>query len=143
MPKFEETVLIAAPRSHVFERIADYESYPDILSEMRSVRILERDENRVLVRFELDLIMHVAYTLRIVERRPETILWDLEEGKLLSRNQGGWRFDEVSPTETRAVYTLDVQLRGLLPRSVSERLSGETLPEMLRRFKEHCEATSP
>lgn len=139
MPKTEEHVLIDAPASRVFEVIKSYEKYPEFLPEMKEVVVLSRNDGIVVVRFELELIMRVSYTLRLTETPPNRIDWKLEEAKMIAENNGGWRIEEVG-NQTRATYALEVKLRGLIPKSVSTRLLGTTLPQTLQRFKARAEA---
>lgn len=143
MPKTEETVLIDAPVARVFDVIKDYERYPEFLPEMKEVVVVSRNDGIVVVRFELELIMRVSYTLRLTETPPDRVVWRLEEAKMLAENNGGWQLEAVGD-QTRATYSLDVKLRGLIPKSVSTRLLGTTLPQTLQRFKARAEsATGP
>jgi coenzyme Q-binding protein COQ10 len=139
MPQTEQQIVIDAPVNRVFGVIADYERYPEFLPDMKRVEVLSRHDGLLVVRFEVELVMRVSYTLRMQEDAPRSITWTLEEAKMLSENNGGWRL-EPEGNQTRATYTLDVKLRGLLPKAVSTRLLGTTLPEMLQCFKQRAES---
>lgn len=138
MPKTEEHVLINAPMSRVFDVIRNYEKYPEFLPEMKEAVVVSRNDGIAVVRFELELIMRVSYTLRLTETPPDRVDWTLEDAKMIAENTGGWRIEEVG-NQTRATYALEVKLRGLIPKSVSTRLLGTTLPLTLQRFKERAE----
>lgn len=141
MPRVEREIVIDAPVETVFACITDYEKYPDFLPEMQAVEVVSREENTVVVRFELELLMRITYTLRLTESAPTELSWTLEEAKMMSQNSGGWKLESLGENQTKATYGLEVKLRGLIPKSVSTRLMGTTLPQTLERFKESIEGS--
>lgn len=138
MPRAEQQVLIEAPVERVFEVISDYARYPEFLPDVKQTEVLSRHDGVVVVRFELELIMRVSYTNRFVEDPPYSLVWTLEDSKMMTLNNGGWKLAREG-AHTRASYSLEVKLRGLIPKSVSTRLLGITLPETLQRFKTRAE----
>ena len=141
MPKVEREIIIDAPIERVFDVIVDYERYPEFLSDMKDVEVESREDGVALVSFELEIIMRVGYTLRLVEDRPTSVSWTLEKAKMMSLNEGGWRLEALDARRTRATYGIEVKLRGLIPKSVSTRLIGTTLPDTLARFKARAEGS--
>src|SRR5690349_2820588 len=139
MPRAEHRVLIQAPIERVFDVIVDYERYPEFLPELKSVTLESRDDGVALVRFEVELIVRVVYTLRLIEDPPTRVTWSLHEGKMIASNDGAWELERVGEQTTRASYGLDVKLAGMIPKSVSTRLMGTNLPQMLERFKTRAE----
>ncbi len=139
MPKAEHQLEIGAPIERVFDVISDYEHYPEFLPEMREAHVLSRQDGVVVVRFELELVMRLSYTLRLIEDRPHALTWTLEQAKMMSQNSGGWKLAPVDAKRTHATYGLEVKLRGLIPKSVSTRLIGTTLPATMERFKTRAE----
>lgn len=140
MGRVEESIVIQAPIERVFSVITDYEAYPEFLPDMQAVHVLMRHDDVVVARFELELMMRFDYTVRLQEEPPHGVTWSLQEAKALLRNDGGWRLEAAEGGATRAVYWVDVELRGLIPKSVRERLLGRTLPQTLERFKKRAEA---
>ncbi len=138
MPRAEQQVLIDAPIDEVFRIITDYERYPEFLSDMKEVVVESRHDGVAVVRFELELIMRVSYTLRLVEDAPRGVSWTLDHAKMMVENNGGWTLVKEGD-RTRATYALEVKLRGLIPKSVSTRLLGTTLPQTLQQFKARSE----
>ncbi len=128
--------------ARVFAIITDYQRYPEFLPELRSVAVRYSAAGVAVVRFEVQLIMRIAYTLRLVEDPPSKVTWSLAESKLISKNEGRWRLEEVGPEQTRASYALEVALAGMIPASVSTRLLGSNLPQMLERFKTRAESAA-
>jgi coenzyme Q-binding protein COQ10 len=138
MPRAESEILIDAPRDRVFDVIVDYERYPEFLPDMRVSQVVSRHDGVAVVRFELELVMKLSYTLRLVEDRPSRVSWSLEEAKMMVENEGGWTLTEKDG-KTHARYGLEIKLRGLIPKTVTTRLVGQTLPDTLRRFKDRIE----
>ena len=140
MPRADREIIIDAPIDQVFGVIVDYERYPEFLPEMQAVEVLSRVENIVVVRFDLELIMRISYTLRLEEQAPDSVSWNLERAKMMTVNEGQWHLESTGEDQTRARYGIDIKLRGLIPKSVSTRLAGETLPSTLGRFKKRVES---
>ena len=141
MPLVEQDVVIDAPIERVFDVITDYESYPEFLPEMRHVQLVSRNEEIAIVSFELEIIMRVGYTVRIIEDRPGSVTWTLQDAKMMSVNNGGWNL-QARGNQTHVTYGLEIRLRGLIPKSVSTRLMGTTLPNTLACFKARAEEIS-
>jgi ribosome-associated toxin RatA of RatAB toxin-antitoxin module len=139
MAKAEHDIVIDAPIDKVFDIIVDYEKYPEFLPEMRSAQVHSRTDGIAVVSFELEIIMRLGYTLRLLEDRPTAVTWTLKAAKMMSANSGGWRLESLGPSSTKATYGLEIKLRGLIPKSVSTRLTGVTLPNTLQRFKDRAE----
>lgn len=139
MTRAEHEIVVAAPIDRAFDVIVDFERYPEFLPEMREVQILDRQDRVLIVRFDLEIIMRISYTLRFEENRPTALTWTLKEAKMLASSTGGWKLTAVNDAATRVNYSLDVQLKGLIPKSVSTRLLGTTLPETLAHFKQRIE----
>lgn len=139
MAKTRQEVIIRAPIQRVFDVIADYERYPEFLPEIKAAHVLSRQDGVSLVRFELELIMRIVYSLRLLEDPPHSVRWFLEEAKIMSSNEGAWKLESLDAQSTRAIYDIDVGLLGLIPVSVSNRVSEVKLPQMLQRFKTRAE----
>lgn len=140
MSRARETISIAAPLARVWSVITDYERYPEFLPEMNTVRVVSRHDNVVNAQFELEIMgMRLSYQLRLQEEPRGNVAWSLVESKMMKANNGGWHL-EADGDKTKATYALDVELRGLMPKSVRDRLVGMTLPQTLARFKQRAES---
>lgn len=138
MSRVEETIVIDAPLAKVWSVITDYERYPEFLPEMTAVSIVSRHENIVVAKFDLEIMMRFSYSLRLQEEAPASINWTLDSAGMMISNSGGWQL-VAEGNKTRATYVLDVELKGLIPKSVKDRLVGMTLPQTLERFKKRAE----
>jgi len=133
-------ITIDAPVERVFEVVTDYERYCDFLPEMKHVEIISAEAGTSIVRFELEIVMRISYTLELRQETPHSVKWTLREAKMMSSNEGLWHLRPHEDGGTHATYEVDVCLPGLIPKSVSDRLTGVTLPQTLQRFKDRCEA---
>lgn len=133
------TIIINAPIEKVFEVITDYAKYPQFLSDMSGATVKSRNGNIAEVTFSLKLVMEIKYTLRLIEDKPNGLTWTMLDGQMMKSNDGGWKLKAVSPTQTEATYTVEVAVKGLVPKSVSTTLIDVTLPKTLEAFKKRCE----
>lgn len=139
MSRAEETISIAAPLAKVWGVISDYERYPEFLPEISAVRVESRHDHVVTATFDLEIMsMRLSYTLRLQEEPGSKITWTLVDSKMMNANSGSWHLVGEG-SGTKATYGLEVELRGLLPKSVRDRLVGMTLPQTLERFKQRAE----
>jgi len=140
MPGASRTVVIHAPADVLFDVITDYESYPSFLSDVAEAKVLERTEAGAIVKFGLNLIKKVHYSLKMTETRPTRVRWELHESSLMKANVGGWTLESLPDGTTRATYEVDVTPRGFVPGPIVSALTGRTLPATLEAFKQRAEA---
>ena len=65
-----QEISIDAPVESVFEVITDYERYCDFLPEIKRAEIISRNEDALVVRFELEIVMRLSYTLELRQEKP-------------------------------------------------------------------------
>ena len=143
MAMVEKKMVVRASMQRMFEIIRDYERYPEFLPELASVEVLSRDGNVAVARFEIEMMMRVVYTLRLLVTEPDGVTWTLEEARLLATNAGQWNLKAIDETTTEVTYGVDLAFRGMIPESVSDRLQAIVLLQTLERFKARAEASEP
>jgi ribosome-associated toxin RatA of RatAB toxin-antitoxin module len=141
MAKAESTLRMNATPAKVMAVLSDFESYTDFLPEIRGVDVLSREDMVSTVRFDLQLLMKVSYTLVLTQEGETSLEWDLSESKLIKKNTGYWKLKANDDGSTDVTYGIDLELAGKLPASVNQRMAGQALPETLARFKERVEAS--
>ena len=139
MPGAQQTIIVDTPMAFFFEVISDFESYSDFLSEVRSTRILSEDGDNIRVHYQVHVIKKVEYSLDFKKEGSHRLSWALGEGKLMKANNGSWELEELSETQTKATYTVDVAARVFVPKAVVNMLVGSTLPATLKQFKDEAE----
>jgi ribosome-associated toxin RatA of RatAB toxin-antitoxin module len=139
MPRVERSIDVAAPVSRVQEVILDFERYPEFVPFMEHAEVIGIDGERRRVRFTLNLVARIRYTLELEPRDGAGLVWTLVEGPFV-RNDGAWHLAELEDGGTRATYGLDVELKRFLPGFVERRLIEESLPALLEAFRDRAEA---
>ncbi len=139
MPVAEHTVEVSVPPKVLADTIVDFESYPDFLPETRSARILMSSPGVWEVRFEVQVIRRLQYTLRLVRAGDEQVEWTLVEGVFTS-NDGGWTIESLDEgRRCRATYRIDVRVGMFVPGNIVRSLVGTSLPSTVARFKAEAE----
>jgi coenzyme Q-binding protein COQ10 len=140
MASATRSIVIDAPPERVFDVIADYQRYPEFLSEVKSIRTSDRIGNQVDIHYEVDVVKRIHYTLRMVEERPRALRWTFVKGEVMKDNRGSWTLEPTPDGKTRATYTLDVAVGLLVPRPLLAALVDSSLPKMLESFKKRVES---
>ena len=107
---------IDAPIQRCFDIAADLEHAPEWQGVMRSVELVERDEDGrwSLVDVELDSgVVKNAIRMRFTYDEPNGMRWTRESGDLKSL-EGRWSFEDLGDGRTRATYSLEIGLNRAL-----------------------------
>lgn len=135
------SIEIDATPEQVFAVITDYEAYPEILDEMESAHVVSRTENTVEADFTINLIKRVSYTLLLTETPPFHLEWRTVKGPFKS-NTGSWTLERKPDGFTRAHYEVEVTVGVFVPKTISNRIVGRTLPALLDAFKRRAEQSA-
>ena len=134
------TIVINAPIEKVFSVVSDLESYPKFLPEVKGIKVTREGADTLLADYEVDMIKRIKYTLRLKMEAPKKMSWSWVKGEMMKDNQGGWTLEALGPNQTQAVYTVEVALGPLVPKSIVTALVDTQLPKMLEAFKARAEA---
>jgi len=124
----------------LFAVIADYQSYPKFLPEVKSIRTSKRQGSEVDVHYEIEVLKKIRYTLRLREEPPNLISWTFVEGELMRDNRGRWLLEPAGTGKTKATYSIEMKLGPLVPKSIVNVLVDSSLPKMLEAFKKRAES---
>ncbi len=134
-------IVVEVPPKDFFDVISDYERYPEILPEMSAARITHRDDTKIVAEFTMNIIKRVSYTLAMVETPPFRLEWTLVEGPFI-KNSGFWQLKALENGRTHAHYSVDVSVGRFVPKGISNRVVGKTMPAILNHFKHFAENRS-
>ncbi|MCK6505993.1 SRPBCC family protein [Myxococcota bacterium] len=151
MSRARQQVEIDAPPAVVLDVICDFGAYPAFLPWLRQVEVVRHEragpgQPRPAweVRFHLDLIRPLQYTLRL-EQDPAGddgslgLRWSLVEGAFRA-NDGSWSLAPLGDgTRTRAIYEIELQTGAWVPTYVMRSIEGRDLPALLDRFRAEAE----
>ena len=117
-----------------FSVISDYEKYPEFLSEVKSCKVIQTENNRKLVEYQVSLLKTFTYRLWMQEEAPHKITWDLSSGDLFKASHGSWTLTEEAG-QTRALYQIDVQFSLFVPKPIANSLVKVNLPNMMNSYQ--------
>lgn len=110
MAKAERTEVFDVPVDKFYQAIIDYNSYPDFVDGMKAVEV-SGDQ----VKYTLNLIKEVTYTLKMKQIENKEVSWSLVSGDMMKVNNGKWTLKDIGGGKTEVTYSLEVELKGFLP----------------------------
>lgn len=134
MAQAQKTEIWDYPATAIYDVIVDYNSYPKFVEGMDEVSILEGDESGARVSYQLTVIKKVNYTVKLTHDRPNGTSWVLEGGDLFKVNQGFWKLNDLGDGRTEVTFSLEVDIKGFVPKSIINRLTTKNLPKMMQSF---------
>ena len=118
----------------VYAVVTDFEAYPRLFKETKSVKVLSTDRNRRRVEFRLEMVIAVRYVLDLVcDAAAGTVDWTYVEGEIVTDSRGGWRFTaegDGAKVDYQAELTVNAPLPGFVVKKVTNALVSASLPAM-------------
>jgi ribosome-associated toxin RatA of RatAB toxin-antitoxin module len=144
MPAYGEcqTAEIDATPERCFEVMTDFEHLPDWQGAVRSVRVLERDEQGrgSVVEYEVDArVKTVRYRLRQVYDEPRRLASEYLGGDFRDFS-GEWRFEPIGDGRTRAELDLKIDPGRFVPGPVRGMIADAVMKRALKDLKAHLES---
>ena len=142
-----ERTTIAAPLERVVAVAEDVERYPEWARDVKSVEILDRDDDGrpLRVAFRAGAMGHSAhYVLRYsYGEAPTRIAWVLEKGDVVRRLDGEYVFEPADHDSgaTNVTYHLEAELAVPLPGFVKRRAEGKIVTTALDELKRRVEGS--
>jgi coenzyme Q-binding protein COQ10 len=133
MPGANHTEIFACSPEQLYDVIADYEKYPEFLSEVKNCQILKTEGDKKLVEYKVSLIKSFKYTLAMTEQRPEMISWEFVGGDVFKSSSGHWKLQEEAG-RTRAIYKVEAQFSMFIPGPIAKTLLTVNLPTMMSAY---------
>jgi ribosome-associated toxin RatA of RatAB toxin-antitoxin module len=122
-----------------FNIIADYEKYPEFLSEVKSCKVLKTEGNKKLVEFHVSVIKTFSYRMWMTETAPASITWTLDGGDLFKASSGSWKLQDLNG-KTKAEYAVDATFKVFVPGPVAKALVNVNLPNMMKAYQERVKS---
>ena len=88
MSKASTQKLFDAPVEKIFKSILDFDTYEDFIPEVKKSKVLEREDDYVIVEFTVNFVKEVTYTIRVEWKENKEIWWSLVEGNVFKKNDG-------------------------------------------------------
>ncbi|WP_372653379.1 type II toxin-antitoxin system RatA family toxin [Halobacteriovorax sp.] len=122
----------------LYNVIIDYSSYPDFVDGVSSINVLEQTESGARVEYGLNLIKKFKYILSLSHQKPNSVSWEFESGDLFKKNNGSWELVDLGNGQTEVTYSLDVDVKGFVPKSIISKLTDSSLPAMMKSYRERA-----
>ncbi len=122
----------------IYNVIVDYNSYPDFVDGVSSINVLEQTESGARVEYGLNLIKKFKYILSLSHQKPTSVSWEFESGDLFKKNNGSWELVDLGNGQTEVTYSLDVDVKGFVPKSIISKLTDSSLPAMMKSYRERA-----
>jgi ribosome-associated toxin RatA of RatAB toxin-antitoxin module len=131
----ERTYLIRQATPHeAYDVVTDFEAYPKLFPEFKTVRVVERRGTGVRVEFRVEVVLAVRYVLDLVcDPEALTVDWTFVEGEIVVDSTGGWRFNadrEGTQVVYRAAVAVKAPLPGFIVRRATDALVAASIPGM-------------
>jgi uncharacterized membrane protein len=140
-----QQMVVGASPARTWEVLTNFPDYPLWAHDLKSVTVLEHDEEGrgVLVAFRAAAMgRSTSYTLRYdYSQAPQVLAWELLEGDVTRKLDGSYQLDPVEgePDRTEVTYHLTVDLVIPLPGFVKRRAEGRIMHTALRHLRDHLE----
>lgn len=131
-------IIVNCPKEHFLDVVWNFKDYPRFLKEVKSIEVKEIGKDECEVRYEIELIKRISYTLRM-KRFQDRIEWSFVKGDMMKDNRGCWRVEDAGDGKTKVTYEVDIKFGLLVPGSIVDMLTKVNLPQMLKAFKDRAE----
>ena len=129
-----QTAEVAAPPQRCFDVLTDYERLPRWQKAVKSVRVLERDEQGrgAVVEYEVDArFKTVRYRLRQIYEPPDRLASEYLGGDFRDFS-GEWRFVDLGGDRTRVELDLRIDPGRFVPGPLRSAISDAVMRRALR-----------
>lgn len=140
-----QRAIIAASPQQLFEVVTEFDRYTDWIRDLKSVEVLERDDEGrgVEVRYRAAAMgRSTSYTLCYdYADAPRQLPWKLVSGDIMRRLDGAYEFHPIEGDgeRTDVEYWLTVELIVPLPAFVKRRAESKIMHNALRELKARVE----
>lgn len=138
-----QSIEVSAPPQTVYEVALDLEEYPQWVTGVKEVDILEEDEHErpLRVSFVADaMVKEIAYTLVYSYELPNGFSWHAEVGADINEMEGSYEFNELEDGSTEVLYALRVDPAFTLPGFLRRQAEKQIVSSALRGLKKRSEA---
>ena len=133
MANAERVEIFDAPIENVFQVISNYESYPEFMDGVKSVKIISKKGESTTAEYNIDIIKKFTYVLELTEKKNEALTWTFVSGDIFKKNNGGWYLKDLGNGKTEVTYKVDVDFKMMVPGMISKKLIASNLPSMMKQ----------
>lgn len=130
----ETTEVMNCTKDEFFKIVADFESYPKFLPEVKSIKILKTTGNVKEMEYQVSVLKTFKYTLKATEVPNDRIDFVFVNGDVFKSMSGSWKLSEKNG-KCQVEYKVEAAFGMLVPSSVAKTLVTVNLPIMMANFK--------
>lgn len=136
MAKAERTEVFDVPVEKLYQAIIDYSNYPKFVDGVKSVEVQEESSDGATVKFNLNIIKEISYTIKLSHTPNKEVNWSLVSGDIMKANNGRWTLKDLGQARTEVTYSLEVALKGFFPGlgMIEKTLVSTNLPMTMKAF---------
>ena len=116
-----------------FDLLIDYEKYPEFLSEVKNVTVLEDNGDSKKVEFKISVIKSLTYVNEQKEVRPSEVSWNFLSGDLFKSMKGHWKLSDEGG-KTKAEYFVEASFGLFVPKTMTKTVLSVNLPAMMKAY---------
>jgi coenzyme Q-binding protein COQ10 len=133
MASAQTTEVFNCTPEQLYKIVADYEKYPEFLSEVKECKVLKTEGKRKLVEYKVSVVKSFKYSLWMTETAPSEIKWEFAGGDIFKTSTGTWKFQEEGG-KCRASYAVDATFTMFVPGPIAKALVSVNLPNMISAY---------
>ena len=140
MAKARTTETYNVPVQKFYQAIIDYKSYPDFVTGVNEVKILNSSPSGAEVEFSINIVKNISYTLKLSHEENKKVSWSLVKGDMMKVNNGEWSLKDLGNGSSEVTYSLEVEFKGFLPGLglIEKTLVNTNLPLNMKCFYERA-----
>lgn len=134
----EKTEIFDIEPAKFYQAILNYNSYPEFVDGVSSIKVLSNDEKGAELEYSLNLIKKFSYKLKHTHKLNEEVSWSLISGDLFKSNKGSWKLKDLGNGKTEVTYSIEVDFKMFAPAMVVNKLVANNLPATMKSFYERA-----
>lgn len=139
--KSTSTVIIEAPLADVQAALFTIASYPEWLSSIKKVDVMEKDSQDRVTKAKLSIDAGMMKDRVVLDYdwsvAPTTLSFSMDEADLLTQMDGSYTLKAVDADSTQVTYELEVAVSMPVPAMMITKAQQQTIDAALRELGEH------
>ena len=139
--KSTSTVVIDAPLADVQAALFSIESYPEWLSSIKKVDVIERDSQNRVTKAKLSIDAGMMKDRVVLDydwsAEPATLTFSMDEADLLTQMDGTYTLKALDADSTQVTYELEVAVSMPVPSMMITKAQQQTIDAALKELGEH------
>lgn len=141
MAKADRTEVYEVSADKFYKAITDYQSYTKFVDGVKNVVIEKESADSAVVKFTLNLIKEISYTITLKHTPNKEVSWTLVTGDMMKTNNGRWTLKDLGDGKTEVNYNLEIEFKGFLPGlgMIEKTLVNTNLPMTMKSFAKRAQ----